>query len=132
MCISKERPMMFVLYMVFLITPAFSIRIGCIANVTMEGIVSDRWFNKTNNCNVCMCYMYTRNFSAFNCYNRNAINQTNCLMFDNYSNDTSSIRLVSGQNGSSVCFIRFPSQTTKVSSLYTYFHQHSRWSFPRK
>jgi hypothetical protein len=101
----------------FLLAPTFATRVDCLHNLTFSGISFGVWLNNRSDCHSCTCYMLTTNSSAANCYN-NAINNTSCLIFKNYSMETGGIQLVSGQNGSSACFTQFPPETANPSSLY--------------
>ncbi len=110
--------MKYFLYIVYsLLAPSFAIHVGCLQNVTFSGISFGVWLNNTSGCHFCTCYMLTTNSSAVNCYD-NAINNTSCLIFKNYSNVTGGIRLVSEQNDSSACFTKFPPDMANLSSSY--------------
>ena len=98
-----------------LVAPNFAVRMGCIQNGTFSGISMGIWLNNSIDCHYCVCYMLTMNLSAINCY-KNTVNSTNCLLFRNYSSTTGGIQVATGQNGSSTCFVQFPSESSNPSS----------------
>jgi hypothetical protein len=104
----------------FLLAPSSAVLVGCFQNVTFSGISSNVWLNNTIDCHSCTCYMLTTNSVAVNCYN-NGINNTHCLIFNNYSSATGGVQLVAGQNGSSACFVQFPPESMNQSSSYCVF-----------
>jgi hypothetical protein len=107
----------FLYFAYFLLSHSLAIRVGCFENATFSGISLGVWLNKTSDCHFCNCYMLITNSSAFNCY-KNAFNNTDCLIFSNYSSATGGIQLVAGQNGSSACFVQFPPTPAIQSSSY--------------
>jgi hypothetical protein len=107
----------FLYFAYFLLSPSLAIRVGCFENATFSGISLGVWLNKTSDCHFCNCYMLTTNSSAFNCY-KNAVNNTDCLIFSNYASATGGVQLVAGQNGSSACFVQLPPTSMIPSSSY--------------
>jgi hypothetical protein len=86
----------FLYFAYFLLSPSLAIRVGCFENATFSGISLGLWLNKTNDCHFCNCYMLTTNSSAFNCY-KNVVNNTDCLIFSNYSSATGGVELVTAE-----------------------------------
>ncbi|UJR11357.1 hypothetical protein I4U23_015538 [Adineta vaga] len=68
------------------------------------------------NCSSCICYMLQTNSSAMNCY-RNGMNNTNCLIFRNYSNIIGDIQVVTTSNSSLTCFTEYPPVSSNPTTV---------------
>lgn len=104
-----------IVIVLFLVSPALSISMGCFQNGTFSNSSQGTWLFNVTDCNICACRTSERQAVAFNCYTTSN-SRRNCLIFQNYSTTSNGVQLSSSQNGSFGCFFQYPPQAVQMTS----------------
>ena len=97
--------------------PIIGIQFGCLRNATLSALSTATWLYNVTGCDVCACYTVRSSAVAYNCYILGN-NNIRCLIFQNYSDVSNGVEVLSGQNQSFTCFTLLPPQYKPTSGMH--------------